>query len=81
MTNNHNKARNPIYQTNDISIFMFTRENIENSLYNLLQMIKKRKRKVLQNLIKFQDITTQSDFIIPKYDDKLFLVPMIFIMV
>ena len=44
MTSNHNKARNPIYQTNDISNFMFTRENIEKLIMQSVTDDKKKKK-------------------------------------
>ena len=79
MTSNHNKARNPIYQTNDISNFMFTRENIEKLIMQSVTDDKKKKKKSPAKSDKIsQDTTTQSDFIIPKYDDKLFWCWMIF---
>ncbi len=76
MKRHNRKTRNPIYQTNGISNFMFTKNNIEKLLINVDDKIKNDKKH--QTATKPKRKSLDSDFIIPKYDDKLFWCWMIF---
>ena len=78
MKSNYHKAKNPIYQINDISNFMFTRENIEKLIIQSVNEKQNNKKESVNSDKISQEKITQPDFIIPKYDDKLFWCWMIF---
>ena len=63
MKRHNRKGRNPIYQTNGISNFMFTKNNIEKLLINVDDKIKNDKKQ--QTATKPKRKSLDSDFIIP----------------
>ena len=71
------RSKNPIYHINDISNFMFTKDNIQNLLANFHDYKKEKKTKDIKTEEKVH-ITKREDYILPKYDDKLFWCWMIF---
>jgi|TARA_R110002074_G_scaffold197790_1_gene365251 hypothetical protein len=78
MPKTYHKSKNPIYQTNDISNFMFTRENIEKLIIKPINENLDNKKKSTKSEKIIPKKSIQSDFIIPKYNDKLFWCWMIF---
>ena len=71
MVKNYRRPKNPIYQTTDISNFMFTASNI-NKLILLIQNPKKPEKKVKEKKDTKLVCKPLSTFLLPKYDDKLF---------
>jgi len=78
MRRTYQKSKNPIYQVNDISNFMFTKENIEKLAITPVTEKENKKKESTKSKKNSQERITQPDFIMPKYDDKLFWCWMIF---
>lgn len=76
MTRHFNKIKNPIYQPNDISNFMLTAENISKLINDMV--IEPKKVQSVQEKKSIHKKINHSDFITPKYNDKLFWAWMIF---
>lgn len=78
MPANHNKVKNPIYQTNGILNFMFTKENIEKLTRGKDLSNQKPESMPKKSKNEKKPKKVSSEFITPKYDDKLFWCWMIF---
>jgi len=78
MKRSYKKVVNPIYQPNDLSDYMFTEENIQKLITHIKDyqsLSPKKKETKINNPISSQPLT---DFILPKYNDKLFWCWIIF---
>ena len=79
MSSQTKSSKNPIYHTNGISNFIFSRENIQKlvTMFPLHRENKSKPQKVEEkSQIKVENI---DNYILPKYSDKLFWCYMIFL--
>ena len=78
MKRSYKKVVNPIYQPNDLLDYMFTEENIQKLVTNIkTYQTPSREKKETKKKITSSSLPL-SDFILPKYDDKLFWCWIIF---
>ena len=78
MKRSYKKVVNPIYQPNDLLDYMFTEENIQKLVTNIktYQTPSREKKETIKKIT--SSSLPLSDFILPKYDDKLFWCWIIF---